>query len=852
MSKNLVIVESPAKAKTIEKFLGKDYKVKSSMGHIRDLPEKNIGIDIAAGFVPLYEILPDKKSIIKELKSEIQKSDVVWLATDEDREGEAISWHLQEVLNLPAEKTKRIAFHEITKPSILNAIANPRELDINLVNAQQARRVLDRLVGFELSPVLWRKVKPSLSAGRVQSVAVRLIVEREKEINQFKATSNYRVVAQFLFDKKDKKGVQAELNKRFDTEKEAIAFLEKCKEAIFTVNAVTQTPTKKSPAAPFTTSTLQQEAARKLGFSVSKTMTVAQQLYEAGHITYMRTDSVNLSNLALVDAKKEIEQAYGDKYAKTRKYTTKIKGAQGAHEAIRPTDLTVKKLSLSDNAQNRLYELIWKRTIASQMSDALFEKTTIDINISNAAEKFVAIGEVLLFDGFLKVYLESKDDEGEDELTTTILPSMKEGMELLLSKAEATEKYAQHPPRYTEASLVKKMEDLGIGRPSTYAPTISTIQKRKYVERADREGVERKYKVITLAKNDISVVEKKEIVDKEKGKLCPTDIGIIVNDFLSSNFQQIVDYDFTANVEKQFDEIASGKKEWKKMIEKFYAFFHEKVDVVMKTTEKASGAKLLGQDPKTGKNVYARLARFGPVVQIGEPSDDEKPVFASLLNGQHIETISLREALDLFKLPRVAGTYNGEELVVNIGRFGPYVRYNGKFYAIPRTENLMTISVEQCLAIIKKKEEADAQKGPIAIGVYQDMEVYAAVGRYGPYVACNKQFYPLPANTDIKTVTLAQAIEAIQKKESKNTIKLFEENKDVRIMKGRYGYYIAYKGKNYKIDKNLDSETITLEQCLSIIQKADEKDTATDKKAIAKSASTAKSTTAKKTSAKKK
>jgi DNA topoisomerase-1 len=823
MSKNLVIVESPAKAKTIEKFLGKDFTVKSSMGHVRDLPEKKLGIDVEHNFTPLYEILPGKNKIINELKAETKKAEIVWLATDEDREGEAISWHLAEVLNLSSEKTKRIAFHEITKSAIVKAIENPRELNIDLVDAQQARRVLDRLVGFELSPVLWKKVKPALSAGRVQSVAVRLIVEREKEINKFKSVSAYRIVADFVIEDKNGKTIkfQAELNTRFPAKEEAEAFLEKCKDAVFTVDAVEKQPVKKSPAPPFTTSTLQQEASRKLGFSVSRTMTVAQQLYESGYITYMRTDSVNLSDLALADAKREVTENYGEKYSKTRKYATKSKGAQEAHEAIRPSYINRHTIDTGDNSQKRLYELIWKRTIASQMADAQFEKTTVNINISTTKEKFITVGEVLLFDGFLKVYLESRDDEDGDDDRAGELPAMAQGMILPMEQITATQKFTQQPYRYTEASLVRKLEELGIGRPSTYAPIISTIQKREYVVKGDKEGFEREYNILLLKKNTISQSAKKEKVGYDKGKLSPTDIGVIVNDFLTAHFENIMSYDFTAKVEKQFDDIADGKQEWEKMIADFYSKFHKTVEETLETSERASGERLLGIDPTSKKNVYVKLARYGPVVQIGETSDENKPQFAKLLSNQSIETISFEDALDLFKLPRTVGVLDGEEMVVNVGRFGPYVRYKGKFYSIPKTENLLTISEERCLEIIQQKNESDAKKAPVIVGTHNDMDVSVAVGRYGPYVSYNKHFYSLPSDTDIHKVTLEQALETIKKSEEKNLIKAFEENAEIRILNGRYGPYISKGKSNYKIPKDKNPKELSYPETLAIIEQED-------------------------------
>jgi DNA topoisomerase-1 len=825
MSKNLVIVESPAKAKTIEKFLGNDYVVKSSMGHIRDLPEKKLGVDPVRNFMPLYEILPGKNKIISELKAETKKAETVWLATDEDREGEAISWHLSEVLQLSPENTKRIAFHEITKSAIVKAIENPRALNIHLVDAQQARRVLDRLVGFELSPVLWKKVKPALSAGRVQSVAVRLIVEKEKEINKFQAVSAYRVVADFSIEDKQKKTVkfQAELNTRFDTKEKAKTFLEKCKDAVFTVDAIEKQPVKKSPAPPFTTSTLQQEASRKLGFSVARTMMIAQQLYEAGYITYMRTDSVNLSDLALADAKKEITENYGEKYSQIRKYSTKSKGAQEAHEAIRPSYMNRHTVNTGDSLQNKLYDLIWKRTIASQMADAQFEKTTVDILISTVKEKFVTIGEVLLFDGFLKVYLESRDEEDTDNDRAGELPPITQGMILPMKQIAATQKFTQQPYRYTEASLVRKLEELGIGRPSTYAPIISTIQKREYVVKSNKEGFEREYVILTLKENTITQSAKTEKVGYDKGKLSPTDIGVIVNDFLTEHFENIMSYDFTAKVEKQFDDIADGKQEWEKMIADFYSKFHRSVEITLETSERVSGERLLGIDPVSTKKVYVKLAKYGPVVQIGDSHSDDKLQFAGLLPGQSIDKITFEEAMELFKLPRTVGTHEGEDLLVNIGRFGPYVKYKGKFYSLPKTEDLLTVSIERCFEIIRQKEEADAKKAPVALGTHENADVSVAVGRYGPYVSYNKKFYSLPADTDIHKVTLEEAVETIRKSDEKNTIKSFDENADTRILKGKYGPYIFNNGNNYRIPKDKNPVDLTYREVLDIMAKENEK-----------------------------
>jgi DNA topoisomerase-1 len=765
MAKNLVIVESPAKAKTIEKFLGSDYTVKSSFGHVRDLMKNEMSIDIANGFEPLYEISDDKKKLVSELKTAVSKADTVWLASDEDREGEAIAWHLHETLKLKNKDTKRIVFNEITKPAILHAIENPRDIDMNLVDAQQARRVLDRLVGYEISPILWRKIKPSLSAGRVQSVSVRLIVEREEEIKNFKETSHYKVVA--VFDIPDsKETLSAELSHKFDTEAEAEQFLNDCIGAAFTVDATEKKPTKRTPTAPFTTSTLQQEASRKLGFSVSRTMQVAQQLYESGLITYMRTDSVNLSSLAINMAKQEITSLYGEKYSKPRQYHTKTKGAQEAHEAIRPTYLQNHTIT-GDASQKRLYELIWKRTIASQMSDAELEKTTVNINISTRSEKFIASGEVVLFDGFLKVYMESTDDEHE-EGGENLLPPLAKGMTLDLAKAEAIQRFSQHPPRYTEASLVKKLEELGIGRPSTYAPTISTIQKREYVVKEDREGTVREYNLLTLSKGAVKKAKKTEKVGTEKSKLFPTDIGMVVNTFLMDNFADIVDYNFTATVEKDFDEIASGKKSWRKIIESFYKPFHKNIEQVSEKTHRTTGERLLGTDPKSGKNVYAKIGRYGAMVQIGESKSDEKPTFASLKKSQSIDTITLDEALALFALPRVAGQKDGKDLTVSIGKFGPYVRFDGKFYSLAKTDDPYTVTAERCCEIIAAKDAKDEQKKllPRTIGQHEGKDVQANTGRFGPYLMYDGKNYRLPKGTDPMTVTLDEAV-AVLKKQAK-------------------------------------------------------------------------------------
>ncbi len=769
MIKNLVIVESPAKAKTIEGFLGKDFIVKSSFGHVRDLSKKQLGVDVENDFKPNYEIAADKTKLIKELKKLASEAEVVWLASDEDREGEAISWHLAEALSLDMKKTRRIVFHEITKSAITEAIEHPREIDLNLVDAQQARRVLDRLVGFEISPVLWRKVKPSLSAGRVQSVAVRLIVEREEEIKAFNSTYNYRVTAVFMVpDETGQPKISAELSKRFAEKPLALDFLQKCVSAAFHISDVDTKPARKSPAPPFTTSTLQQEASRKLGYSVSKTMLVAQQLYESGKITYMRTDSVNLSTLALNMAKDEIIKLYGEKYVKTRQYSTKSKGAQEAHEAIRPAYMNKQEVS-GDASQKKLYELIWKRTIASQMSDAELERTNVSIAITPAGqagnvlpEKFIARGEVIKFDGFLKVYLESTDDDSADS-DEAVLPPIKTGQQLDLGEMLATQKFSQQPPRYTEASLVKKLEELGIGRPSTYAPTISTIQKREYVVKEDRPGIKRDYETVKLKNLKITEEKKSENTGFEKSKLFPTDIGSLVTTFLVQNFENILDYNFTANVEKEFDEIAQGQKVWNQMIREFYHPFAKQVKETLEHSEKVKGERLLGTDPETGKNVYVRIGRFGPMVQIGEAEAEEKPRFASLKKGQSMDSLVLEEALRLFDFPRAIGSYEEADLTVAIGRFGPYVKHKSAFYSLSKTDDPVTIDAERAIELIDEK----------------------------------------------------------RKKESERIIRIFEEDAQVQVLNGRYGPYIAIGKSNYKIPKGTEPVSLTLEQCREIAKQAD-------------------------------
>ena len=766
MHKNLVIVESPAKAKTIERFLGEGYVVTSSMGHVRDLEKKDFGIDLENNYQPNYVVTPDKKKIVSELKKMAKDAEIVWLASDEDREGEAIAWHLMEVLKLKPENTKRIVFHEITKDAITNAIQHPRKIDSHLVNAQQARRVLDRIVGFEVSPVLWKKVKPSLSAGRVQSVAVRLIVEREREIREFQSESAFRVTAVFQISESNGNATElkAELSERFKTSEEANAFLEKCKNADYTVSNVVKKPGKRSPAQPFTTSTLQQEASRKLGFSVSQTMSVAQRLYESGKITYMRTDSVNLSSLAINTTRKKIEELHGDNYVKIRKFKTTSKGAQEAHEAIRPTYMDQESVEGTAQEQ-RLYELIWKRTIASQMADAVLERTTVTIDISNTAEKFVATGEVIVFDGFLRVYIESTDDEGVNGNGDSLIPPLHANDKLEMSEIVATERFTQRPPRYTEAALVKRLEELGIGRPSTYAPTITTVQNRNYVVKEDRPGTEREFTVIKLKNGAIKEKVKTEITGAEKSKLFPTDIGIVVNDFLIDNFDQIMDYNFTADVEKEFDAIADGKKVWNDMIDKFYKPFHQRVDDAIKNAERSKGERILGEDPKTGKQVSVKIGRFGPLAQLGEAStedDAEKPQFSSLRAGQHIESITLEEALELFKLPRELGNFEGKKVTVGIGRFGPYIRHDNKFVSLGKDDDPHSVDMKRAIELIQVKREKD----------------------------------------------------------EKAVLKTFDEDANLQILNGRWGPYIKFNKKNFKIPRSSKADHLTYEDCMKIVNEA--------------------------------
>ena len=766
MQKNLVIVESPAKAKTIEKFLGKDYKVMSSYGHIRDLKKKELSID-EKSLVPEYEIPDEKKKLVSDLKKQAKDAEKVWLASDEDREGEAISWHLCEVLGLDEEKTNRIVFHEITKPAILAAIENPRRLDMNLVNAQQARRVLDRLVGFKLSPVLWRKVKPALSAGRVQSVAVRLIVERERELQAFQSEPYYSVNAIFGVTNADgsQSEVKALLSNRLKTHDEVVAFLESCKEATFTIESVQKKPLRRTPAPPFTTSTLQQEAARKLGFTVSQTMMVAQRLYESGRITYMRTDSVNLSSLCVNAAKAEIAKLYGEAYSKPRQYHTSSKGAQEAHEAIRPTYM--EQTSIDGTAQEKkLYDLIWKRTVASQMADAELEKTTVEINIGGVSSKFIATGEVVKFDGFIKVYRESSDDDEQDSEYSHVLPPLQEGMELTRREIQATERFSQGPQRYTEASLVHKLEELGIGRPSTHAPTISTIQQREYVQKGDKKGEERTYTIDTLKGKLITQKTRKEMAGSDKGKLLPTDIGMVVNDFLMDNFRDIMDYNFTAKVEQDFDRIAEGDEAWTKMLSSFDKSFEPTVDKAMNSRkEHKAGERQLGTDPTSGKPVFVKIGRFGPVVQIGSAEDKDKPRFAQLPKEQSMETISLEEALELFKLPREIGMFEGKPVTIGAGRFGPYVLHDKKYISLPKGADPMTITLDEAIALVQEKRVQETNKH----------------------------------------------------------LKVFAEDEKLEVLNGRYGPYLAYDGKNYRLPKAMHERAAKLgyEECMAIIKKND-------------------------------
>jgi len=827
MSKNLVIVESPAKAKTIEKFLGKDYVVESSFGHIADLPSKELGVNVDTDFKPNYTVSSDKKAVVKKLKALAKKADTVWLASDEDREGEAIAWHLFEQLKLKEDSTKRIVFHEITKKAILKAIDNPRSINYNLVNAQQARRVLDRLVGYELSPVLWKKVKGGLSAGRVQSVAVRLIVEREREIENFEPVPSYKVVGEFI--NKDGTSFKASLPKNYKTRKDAEGFLNSCVQAEFKVDDLTKKPAKKSPAAPFTTSTLQQEASRKLYFPVAKTMVVAQRLYEAGLITYMRTDSVSLSDDAKKEAKQEIISSYGKEFSEPRDYTTKSKGAQEAHEAIRPTNMGQRSIQ-AESDQVRLYELIWKRTLASQMSNALLERTNVRIKNNNNNEIFTANGEVITFEGFLKVYLEG--DDREDEEQAGMLPRLSVNESLDNSYINATERYTKAPYRFTEAALVRQLEELGIGRPSTYAPTISTIQRREYVIKGVVEGKERSYTQLSLSDNQVKSQTLTEKVGADKGKLVPTDIGKIVNDFLVENFSAIMDLGFTANVEKEFDDIASGKENWTDTIKDFYQPFHERVEYVVDNAERAKGERLLGVDPESGKNVYARLGRFGAMVQIGEATDEEKPKFASLQGEQTLGNISYEEAMDLFRLPKTVGDYEGEEVVVANGRFGPYVRFDKMFVSLPRDENPLSVSLERAVELIEEKRKADA---PIA--EYENLPVQKGVGRFGPFIKWNNIFINVNRKYDFDNLTYDDIVELIEIKKQKEIDKVVQnwESEGIRIEKARWGRHNIIKGKTkIELAKTVEAASLSLEEVKDLIEKNAPKKKARKKKVTKK------------------
>lgn len=864
MSKNLVIVESPAKAKTIGKYLGKDFEVKSSFGHIRDLEKEGMGIDIENGFEPRYVVSADKRKIVSQLREEAKKATEVWLATDEDREGEAISWHLCEVLKLKPEVTKRIVFHEITKSAIQKAVSNPRIVDMNLVKAQQARRVLDRLVGFEISPVLWRKLSggSSLSAGRVQSVAVRLIVERERSIIGFKPQSYYKTEA--FFSTKDHHGKPVTFKaegKRQNGREQAHHFVQSCTQADFTVDDIQIKPGKRSPAAPFTTSTLQQEASRKLGMSVSRTMRVAQSLYENGYITYMRTDSVNLSETALGQAQEEIAQHYGKEYHQRRQFKTKSQSAQEAHEAIRPTNLNLQHITDKDG--QKLYELIWKRTIASQMADAQIEKTTAQIAISTLpGETLTASGEVLKFEGFLKVYLEGKD-EGEEETQEGMLPPLIKGQQLPLEKLSATQRFTRAEPRFTEASLVKKLEELGIGRPSTYAPTISTIQNRGYVERREKEGIQRKYEIILLQSSKVTEKTETEITGAEKGKLFPTDLGMVVTDFLIEHFPQVMDYRFTANIENEFDEIASGKKQWNNVIGQFYQPFHKTVEDTMDNAERVKGERALGTDPQSGKPVFARLGRFGPMVQIGSPEDEEKPRFATIKRNQSIETITLDEALDLFKLPFSLDDFEGKPVIIGAGRFGPYVKWGEQFISIPKGEDPLSVNQERAIEIIREKQEADAP-----VGYYQEKPIVKGKGRFGPFIKWNDMFINVPKAYNFDQLSQKDMNELIEKKiekEANRYILQFPEEK-ISVENGRWGPFIRIGKKMINPGRKEDGEKyeaadfkgLNLEDIKKMVEKIDpellkKKTKATSKKKTATKKATAKKKTAtKKKSASKK
>ncbi|MDP2542796.1 DNA topoisomerase I [Tenacibaculum discolor] len=827
MAKNLVIVESPAKAKTIEKFLGKDFQVESSFGHIADLPSKELGVNVEGDFKPKYIVSTDKKAVVKKLKDLAKKAETVWLASDEDREGEAIAWHLAEQLKLKDENTKRIVFNSITKKAILKAIENPRTINYNLVDAQQARRVLDRIVGYELSPVLWRKVKPGLSAGRVQSVAVRLIVEREREIEGFTPVASYRVDAEFV--NAEGKKFKAKLAKNFLTKKEAEDFLNSCLEAEFSVADLQKKPAKKSPAPPFTTSTLQQEASRKLGFPVAKTMMVAQRLYEAGLITYMRTDSVNLSDDAKNAAQAEIIASYGEEYSKPRNYATKSKGAQEAHEAIRPTNMENHEIT-GEYDQTRLYSLIWKRTLASQMSEAQLERTVVKIDNNKNKKQFTANGEVITFEGFLKVYLEGNDNEDEEQ--AGMLPKMEVKEPLINELITATERYTRPPARFSEAALVKRLEELGIGRPSTYAPTISTIQRRQYIEKGTVEGKERNYTQLSLVNQTVSEQLLTERVGSDKGKLVPTDIGNIVNDFLVANFDTILDYGFTAKVENEFDEIAEGKEDWIAMIKDFYKNFHVVVEDVAENAERAKGERLLGVDPESGKNVYVRLGRYGAMVQIGEATDEEKPRFASLQGDQTMNSITYEEAMDLFKLPKTLGDYEEKEVVVANGRFGPYIKFDGKYVSLDKGENPMSVDMDRAIELIEAKRKADAP-----IGEYEGMPIQKGVGRFGPFIKWNSIFINVNKKYDFDNLSQADLEELIEDKKRKEREKLIHnfEEVGIRVEKARWGRFNVIKGKvKVELPKTTEIEKLTQEEAVKIIEAKTPKKKATKKKATKK------------------
>jgi len=834
MAKNLVIVESPAKAKTIEKFLGKDFKVESSYGHISDLPSKELGVDVDGDFNPKYEVSTDKKAVVKKLKELAKKAEMVWLASDEDREGEAIAWHLAESLKLDKEKIKRIVFHEITKSAIQKAVENPRNIDYDLVDAQQARRVLDRIVGYELSPVLWRKVKGGLSAGRVQSVSVRLIVEREREIQGFKTEVSYRIDAEFANEAGQ--SFKAKLPKSIKTKEEALAFLEVNTNTTFKVEGLEKKPAKKSPAAPFTTSTLQQEASRKLYFSVSKTMTMAQRLYEAGLITYMRTDSVNLSDEARKGAQEEIVKAYGEEYSKERNYKGKAKGAQEAHEAIRPTNFAAHSAGL-DYDQTRLYELIWKRAIASQMSEAQLERTNVKISAASHNDTFTANGEVIKFDGFLKVYLEGTDDDDTEQ--DGMLPALKVNEVLLNNYITATQRFTRPPYRFTEASLVKKLEELGIGRPSTYAPTISTIQNRKYIEKGTVEGVERDYTQLVMKNNTVNEKLLTEKVGSDKGKLVPTDIGMIVTDFLVNHFETILDYSFTANVENQFDDIADGKADWKKVMKSFYKDFHPKVVDVQENAERESGERILGEDPKTGKRISVRLGKFGPMVQMGTVDDEDKPTFASLGPDQQLGSITFEEAMDLFQLPKSLGTYEDGDVVVNNGRFGPYVKHGKAYISLPKGKDPLTVELDEAIVLIKEKQKADAP-----IYIYKELPVQKGKGRFGPFIKWNNMFINVNKKYDWGNLSEGDIIELIETKIQKEIDKVVHnwEEEGIRVEKARWGRHNVIQGKvKIELPKTVEAAKLTLTEVKAIIEKnAPKKKTTARKKTAVKKKTTKK------------